>query len=282
MFRNIWQASLFLIAVLGTAPFGRGDDKEPTKINPDWLFDTSGHRRTAEPSEPRVYPAKPNGEPDRSKLPVWIGDKDGAEYRLKANEATAFHKALDISSRPTPDQPPEPMTFKAGVYGTVAVAKKGEIAVKLDTGNFVIYKHNSECAVKIGDKVTPTTPLGKTGNIGVNGKPLDGMAIHLHIQAVDAKGRIIDPDQAFLAGRRKPKPRNASLIKPVKPEWVEVGPIYLDDTTKRPKVVNGVVKADAANQQSYYRTDITAEARRQAKEAEEQRKRLEAEFNQKP
>jgi murein DD-endopeptidase MepM/ murein hydrolase activator NlpD len=174
------------------------------------------------------------------------------------------------------------MTFKAGVYGTVAVAKKGEIAVKLDTGNFVIYKHNSECDVKIGDKVTPTTPLGKTGNIGANGKPLDGMAIHLHIQAVDAKGRIIDPDQAFLAGRREPKPKNASLVKPVKPEWVDVGPIYLDDTTKRPKVVKGVVKADAANQQSYYRTDITAEARRQAQEAEEQRKRLEAEFNKKP
>jgi Lipocalin-like domain len=241
----------FLVAAVSllTGQAGRGED---TKINPDWLFDTTGHRRSAEPSEPRVYPAKPNGDPDRSKLPVWTGDKEGAEYRLKANEATAFHKALDITSRVTPDQEPSKMPFKAGVYGVIIIAKPGQIGVRLENGNCILYNHVSKADVGIGDKVTPTTLLGKTGNLGTNGKPVPGMAIHLHIQAVDPKGRIIDPDQAFLAGRKVPTPKNASLIKPVKPEWVDVGPIYIDGPNKRPRVVDGVVRNDAANRKLYY------------------------------
>jgi hypothetical protein len=277
--RNRSRVCRFLMAVFSISPLGGCEAGDDRTINPDWLFDTPGHRRTAEPSDPRVYPSKANGEPDRSKLPVWIGGKDGSEYQPKANEVTAFHKALDISSRVTPDQPPSEMSFKAGVYGTVIIAKPGRIGVLLDNGNCIVYNHISEFGVGIGDKVTPTTVLGKTGNLGNDGRPISGMAIHLHIQAADPRGRIIDPDQAFLGGRREPKPKNATNIKPREPEWADAGPIYLDDPGKRPLVVNGTVKADSANKSHYYATDDLEKARKQAREDDEKRKQIEKEYD---
>ena len=134
------------------------------------------------------------------------------------------------------------------MYGTVLASRKGFVAVQMADGNIVQYLHVSEARLKPGQAVKPDTILGDTGNLGTNGNPLGTMAIHLHIQVTNPKGKLIDPDRAILAGRAEKKDRT---IKWAKPDWVDVGPLLID--SKKPKVsADGVVKADAANRKLYF------------------------------
>jgi hypothetical protein len=204
------------------------------------------NKRSTEPSEVRAYPTTEDGTVDRSKLPVWIGSKAHPEYKLKENEVAVYHGALDITSR-GPDGKPVAREFTAGVYGTVLASREGFIAVQMADGNIVQYLHASEARLQPGQAVKPDTILGATGNLGTNGKPLGTMAIHLHIQVTNYKGKLLDPDRAILAGRAEKQDRT---IKWVKPAWVNVGPLRIDN--KKPKVsADGVVNA-AANQRLYF------------------------------
>ena len=220
---------------------------QDTQVTPEMFGLGDNNKRSAEPSEVRAYPSKPDGTADRSKGPVWIGSAANPEYELKANEVAVYHGALDITSR-GPDGKPVAREFTAGVYGTVLASRKGFVAVQMADGNIVQYLHVSEARLKPGQAVKPDTILGDTGNLGTNGNPLGTMAIHLHIQVTNPKGKLIDPDRAILAGRAEKKDRT---IKWAKPDWVDVGPLLID--SKKPKVsADGVVKADAANRKLYF------------------------------
>ena len=83
------------------------------------------NKRSAEPSEVRVYTTKADETADRSKGPVWIGSDANPEYRLKENDVAVYHGgSLDITSR-GPDGNPVAREFTAGVYGTGARQPEG-------------------------------------------------------------------------------------------------------------------------------------------------------------
>ena len=240
------QSSLWGLAVVVSvaAMIGTCEETQDFQITPEMLGLPDGNRRTAEPNEVRAYPAKPDGKtPDRSKGgPVWIGSKSKPEHKLQDGEVPAFHNALDISSRDE-DGKRAPQPFKAGVYGTVVAARPGFIAVQLADGNIIQYLHTSKAFVKPGQNVEPGNWLGVTGDVGT--KPGN---IHLHIQAVNSDGKVINVDRAFLEGRNEKRDRT---IKWVTPKWVDVGPLLLDGV--KPKVSpDGVVKADSENRKWYY------------------------------
>jgi hypothetical protein len=228
----VFVVSLFLC---GQWAVGQAQQANDFQITPGQLNLPSNNRRTAEPSEPRVYPAKKDGTPDRSQGPVWIGSPSNSSYTLQNGQATAYHNALDISSR-NANGAVAPLEFNAGVYGRVVASRPGFIAVRLPDGNFIQYLHVSQGLAKPGQDVTPRTPLGVTGNRGTNGKPIQGMTIHLHIQATDSKGRVLNPDRAFQLGRNEPRDRTLTTVVP---EWIDVGPLLIDG--RRPKAPDGVV-----------------------------------------
>ena len=65
--------------------------------------------------------------------------------------------------------------------------------------------------------------------------------IHLHIQARDAKGKPIHPDNAFLIGSRKPQtPINWPEVK-----WADFE--VETSSVSEPKVVDGVVRINSSN-----------------------------------
>jgi murein DD-endopeptidase MepM/ murein hydrolase activator NlpD len=206
--------------------------------------------RTAEPSEIRVYKTKSDGKTaDRTAGLVWPrpDSEDKTQYKLKDNEAAVYHGAIDLSSR-GPDGKPVAREFTAGVYGTLLASRPGFVAVQMADGNIVQYLHASGVRLKPGQEVKPDSILGETGNLGTTGKPISGMAIHLHIQVSNPKGELVDPDRAILAARAEKQDRT---IKWSKPDWVDAGPTLIDSV--KPKVSSdGIVKADATNKKLYY------------------------------
>lgn len=245
LMRNIFISSVFACALLlsGKAMEATAQD---TQVTPGMFgLGDNGNKRSAEPSEVRVYPAKADGTADRRKKP-WIGSDTNPEHKVKENEVAVYHGAIDITSR-GPDGRPVAREFKAGVYGTVLASRPGFIAVQMADRNIVQYLHASEVRLKPGQPVNPDTILGETGNLGTSGKRLD-MPIHLHIQVTNSEGKLVDPDRAILAGRAEKQDRT---IKWNKPDWVGVGPMLIDSV--KPRVgPDGVVKADAANKKFYY------------------------------
>jgi hypothetical protein len=234
---------LRLLAVLSLSillPQGIQAQTSDFKITPEMLGLPDGNARTAEPYETRVYPTDDKGNPIRSGLdkydksyPIIVDKQTGKQYKLDEKEGAVFHGALDLSSRPATGKAPVPLDFKAGVYGTVLGARgtDGVILVQLPNGNIIHYLHTSEATVEPGQKVKPNTVLGKTGNVGTG-------AVHLHLQATDPKGKLIDVDKAFLAGR---KPDLWTAVDWKAKHWVDFKPDY--QTLPKPKVEGGVVKA---------------------------------------
>jgi murein DD-endopeptidase MepM/ murein hydrolase activator NlpD len=101
------------------------------------------------------------------------------------------HKGLDYSSRDDNGRV-TPLPFKSGVTGIVDVVEGSPwntINVKLPNGNIIQYLHASRIDVRDGDTVTSSTVLGLTGRTGAD-------QIHLHVQARNARGNIIDLDCA--------------------------------------------------------------------------------------
>ena len=109
----------------------------------------------------------------------------------------SFHYGIDFSSRSSRGRPAK-VQFTAGVYGVAKIHKASKwntVSVVLRNGNVIQFLHASRIFVKSGDRVTPTTILGRTGDTGSLG------SIHLHVQARDRNGRFIDPDRAIQGHR---------------------------------------------------------------------------------
>jgi hypothetical protein len=120
-----------------------------------------------------------------------IGRSSDAGWRAVSG-GSKFHFGIDFSSNGTP------MNFHAGVNGKVI--KTGDqyntITVELSNGNKIEYLHASSIAAKVGQAVTPDTILGKTGGKGPKGRRQ--FPVHLHVQATDSEGNLIDTDAALL------------------------------------------------------------------------------------
>jgi len=70
-------------------------------------------------------------------------------------------------------------------YGSVNVGKG--VFVKLDNGVRILYGHLSQTTVKLGEHVKAGDIIGLSGNTGHSTGP------HLHLQAYDVSGKLIDP-----------------------------------------------------------------------------------------
>ncbi len=180
----------------------RQDDKV---ITPARLGLPPGNVRTSEPVV-RVFKADEDGHRLKEQ-PAHYPFTQQPGYVPKAGEVTVKHQGVDISTRPTGSTSSKPMDFKAGINGEVVRAGKGTyntITVKLQDGTQIQFLHSSKVYVKIGDKVTPDTVIGKSGNTGAN-------SVHIHVQARDKDGKILaNPDAVFRTGTSGTKTTSAS------------------------------------------------------------------------
>ena len=101
------------------------------------------------------------------------------------------HKGIDYSSNDASGKP-RPLEFSTPVGGTVNYDpndKWNTVTVTTDDGETMIYRHASEVYVKTGQRVSPGTKIGKTGNAAPAPVP-----IQLHVEATDKDGTPIDPN----------------------------------------------------------------------------------------
>lgn len=120
------------------------------------------------------------------KIRTW---KDGELIDLDKVTRIEFHPGIDFSSRKPGDRDPSPLPFRAGFNGTIVLYPRSTtntIGLVLDNGNTVQFLHSSQILVKAGQRVSADDTLGVTGRIGAD-------AIHLHVQARDKYGNIMDP-----------------------------------------------------------------------------------------
>jgi len=230
LFRHWLAIGLSVLTTVSTARAQQPNVPPDDRITPDRLGLPRGNDRTSEPFITRIY--KTDGgeilrpQPQNYPFPV------KSDYTLKENEKPRVHEGLDISSRPGPGLPPQPLDFEAGVYGLVVKAGDGPwgtISVQIRDGTVLQYLHTSASHVKVGDVVAPDTRLGTTGRKGAG-------AIHLHVQARDKHDQAISPDLAFRLGQK-------TLATPIKPED-DAGADFDPDQFLgiEPEVVNGVVR----------------------------------------
>jgi murein DD-endopeptidase MepM/ murein hydrolase activator NlpD len=195
-----------------------GIDRRP-KAAPD-KFLPSGNKRSSEPGVTRVYKKGPDGKflkPQPEGYPKTIDPKT---YQKADDEGVRVHEGFDLTSRDAKGKPVR-QDFKAGVYGKIVEVGTsnalGRIVVEVDERkNRVEYLHTSKTFVKVGDDVNPETRLGMTGDTGAG-------AIHLHVQARNAKKEAINPDEVVLYATKPPPTRKeVPLFAPMK--W-EVPPL---------------------------------------------------------
>lgn len=234
-----------LIAAVTLTGQERPPSYTPPVINSEMVGLPPHNKRTATPDEPRVYHGV-DGKVNRARQPVGYPKIPTSDVRLERDEVAQYHNALDLQSRREMNSQPEPLPYKAGVYGTVLFADTGKVLVMSQQGNVIHYLHGSDPKVKFGDTVTPDTVLGQTGNWMPGAMPYQKGAIHLHMQATDVKGDVIDVDRTFLAGRKEVN--NFSSIKPVEREWVDFQPIY---TSGKIVVKDGVLKVEESRRVYY-------------------------------
>lgn len=175
-----------------SAGFGRGEI--------DILTGGVGADRFVLGDQGRVYynDGLTTGPPEIGSATFGLNSRTSDTGWRRINNGNRFHFGVDYGSNAVP------RNFLAGVSGTVVTAGGdgfNTIAVRLANGNRIEYLHASAVNVSVGQAVTPTTVLGRTGGTGPSGA--NQYAIHLHIQARDASGRYIDTDAA-LAGRTLP------------------------------------------------------------------------------
>jgi hypothetical protein len=210
----------------------------PPAILPAMLGLPDTNRRTASPDEVRIYRQGDNGKVNRAAQTDPYPKHPLSDVTLEDGEEAQFHNALDLSSRRNPKAAPEPLPFKAGVYGTVLYAARGKILVMTPQGTVLHYLHASEADVRFGDQVAPDTVLGKTGNWWPGTQPYQKGPIHLHLQATDRQGKLLDVDGTFLAGRQKPP--TATPLVPPPGDWANFEPNAV--ASRKPVVENGVLK----------------------------------------
>ncbi|MDQ3930304.1 MAG: M23 family metallopeptidase, partial [Chloroflexota bacterium] len=146
-------------------------------------------------------------------------DEEGEEDEVACPEAEASLFGLpDINTRhdcpgTRPGMPPNyagldftsnddygrtrELPFEAGVTGEVTYVGGAfnTVQVTLENGNRIQFLHASQIFAQVGQHVEPTTVLGRTGGTGPYGP--NHYEIHLHVQAFNEHGDLIDPDCAL-------------------------------------------------------------------------------------
>jgi murein DD-endopeptidase MepM/ murein hydrolase activator NlpD len=119
---------------------------------------------------------------------------EGENYVLLDGESFRPHGGTDYRSRPAGGAGATPLPFSTPHAGTVEQASGGynTIKIRLADGSTLELLHASRIDVVVGQDVTPGTQLGLTGGKGPRG--LNQFTIHLHVQAHDASGGLINPD----------------------------------------------------------------------------------------
>jgi len=128
-----------------------------------------------------------------------VHHKDGrvetvaGEYQVKpeTDNGVRRHKGIDYSSNDASGKP-SPLDFSTPVGGTVTYNPNdpwNTVTVTTDDGESMIFRHASEVFVRTGQRVSPGTKIGKTGNTGPAHLP-----IQLHVEATDKEGNPIDPN----------------------------------------------------------------------------------------
>jgi murein DD-endopeptidase MepM/ murein hydrolase activator NlpD len=229
--RHVFAIGLSVLASGGTAWSQEQVASRDDRITPERLGLPKGSSRTSEPFVTRIYKTDDGGQ-ILKKQPSGYPFTITGPYKLKGDEKPRVHEGVDLSSRPAPGQPPRPLDFRAGVHGVVVRAGGGDwgtIAVQLRDGSVLQYLHTTASHVKVGDIVSPETPLGVTGRTGAG-------AIHLHVQAKDKYGNALSPDLAFRIGQKR-------LSSPVEPEE-DAGADFDPEQFVgiEPDVVDGVVR----------------------------------------
>lgn len=95
------------------------------------------------------------------------------------------------------------LPFESGVSGEVTYVGGAfnTVQVTLENGNRIQFLHASQVFAQVGQQVEPTTVLGRTGGTGPYGP--NQYEIHLHVQAFDKHGELIDPDCALSGGENR-------------------------------------------------------------------------------
>jgi murein DD-endopeptidase MepM/ murein hydrolase activator NlpD len=243
----VFVAVWFGIAALGDAQGPKIEDKI---ITPSRLGLPSGNARTSEPVT-RVYKADDRGVPLVTQ-PRGYPFTPQPGYVTKPGEVTRKHDGVDVSTRPKGSSSSKPMDFKAGVNGVVVRAGGGRtntITVKLADGTLIQYLHSSKVYVSQGDKVTPDTVIGRSGDKGATPG-----AVHVHVQARDKSGKVLsDPDAAFRRGLTSPHAPRQSNGSPARGD---VGGILINPSPKRAEA-----KDDGRNAAQIIRSRPGAKAR---------------------
>lgn len=107
-----------------------------------------------------------------------------------------WYAGIDFTSHDERGNPAN-LDFEACVTGEVSYVGGpfNMIEVKRESGNRIQFLHASEVYVTTGQQVGASTKLGKTGGTGPEGP--GQYEIHLHVQAIDEHGNMIDPDCAI-------------------------------------------------------------------------------------
>lgn len=185
----LWSTSAFAADQLAS---------KDTRITAEKLGLPKTNQRSSEPFVTRIY--KTDGSGDiLKKQPNGFPFTIKEDYFLKENEKPRVHEGVDLQSRPSPNEIPIPLEFKAGIHGIVVRAGDGNvgmIAVQVWDGSVLEFLHTSASFVKVGDIVAPGTALGLTGKKGAS-------TIHLHVQAKSSLRKPISPDLVFRIGQRR-------------------------------------------------------------------------------
>jgi hypothetical protein len=214
------------LAAVGWAVAADNLASKDTRITAEKLGLPKGNARTSEPFVTRIYKTDADGA-ILDRQPEGYPFTITQDYTLRENEKARVHQGIDLQSRPSPGEPPQPLEFKAGVYGVVVRAgdgKFGLIAVRVWDGSVLEFLHTGLSRVRVGDVVGPDTVLGLTGRKGAG-------TVHLHVQAKSKYRKPLSPDLVFRVGQRK-------LQTPVKPEdvWGDYDPE--ESNAFEPKVID--------------------------------------------
>src|SRR3954471_15121424 len=106
------------LAAVGWAGAADNLASRDTRITAEKLGLPKANARTSEPFVTRIYKTDDSGtildrQPDGYPFTI------GSDYTLKENEKARVHEGVDLQSRPSPNEKPQPLEFKAGVNGVI-------------------------------------------------------------------------------------------------------------------------------------------------------------------
>lgn len=160
---------------------------------------------TCPEAEPSLF-----GLPDNNTRKDCSGEREDMGQDLTGIDFTSKDERGEVRMLPFEACASGTVSFVGGSFNMIEVTTK--------SGARIQYLHASRVYVKVGERVGSTTRLGVTGGTGPKGP--NQYEPHLHIQAHDHEGNLIDPDCA-LAGKED---RKLKVGRHKKHEHKETGP----------------------------------------------------------